>query len=143
MRFVLDNSVAMRWLLNERATEAQQYARRILEMLADGDTAVVPNLWSLEAANVLARSRKRGLVSEAASREFLALLSELDIETDQTTHERALGDTLAIAFAHDLSSYDAAYLELVLREGLPMATLDEALDAAVASAGGKRVLTDR
>ena len=140
MRFVLDNSVAMRWLLNDRPSDVQDYARSVLQMLANGDTAVVPNLWSLEAANVIAKSKKRGLVTEAHAREFLALLSDLDIETDSTTHERALHDTLCIVIQHDLSAYDAAYLELALREGLPLAMLDQDLSAAVGRAGGSRVL---
>lgn len=138
MRFVLDNSVVMRWLLNDRPSDVQDYARSILRLLADGATAVVPNLWALEVANVLAKSRKRALVTEAQAREFLALLSDLDIETDATTHERALHDTLSMGIAHDLSAYDASYLELALREGLPIATLDQALAAAVVNAGGLR-----
>jgi predicted nucleic acid-binding protein len=129
----------MRWLLNDRQSDGQDYARSVLQMLANGDTAVVPNLWTLEAANVLAKSQKRGLVTEADAREFLALLSDLDIETDPTTHERALHDTLGIAIQHDLSAYDAAYLELALREGLPLATLDQDLSAAVGKARGSRV----
>ena len=139
MRFVLDNSVAMRWLLIDRPSDVQDYARGVLQRLASGDTAVVPNLFALEAANVLVKSLKRGLITEASAREFLALLAELNIETDATTHERALHDTLNIAIAHDLSAYDAAYLELALREGLPLATLDDALSAALAHAGGTRV----
>jgi predicted nucleic acid-binding protein len=139
MRFVLDNSVAMRWLLNDRAADVQGYARGVLQRLANGDTAVVPNLFSLEAANVLVKSRKRGLVSDAEAREFLALLSELDIETDATTHERALHATLGIASQYDFSAYDAAYLELALREGLPLATLDQDLSTALLKAGGARV----
>ena len=138
MRFVLDNSVAMRWLLKDRQPDVQDYARAVLQRLANGDTAVVPSLFALEAANVLVKSQKRGVVSEASAREFLALLAELDIETDPTTHERALRDTLNIALQHNLSAYDAAYLELALREGLALATLDEALLAALVHAGGVR-----
>ena len=140
MRFVLDNSVAMRWLLNDRSSVVQDYARAVLQQLAAGETAVVPNLFALEAANVLVKSQKRGLVSEAGAREFLALLADLDIETDSTTHERALHATLSIAAQHDLSAYDAAYLELALREGIPLATLDQDLSVAILKAGGTRVL---
>ena len=140
MRFVLDNSVAMRWLLNDRSSVVQDYARAVLQQLAAGATAVVPNLFALEAANVLVKSQKRGLVSEAGAREFLALLADLDIETDSTTHERALHATLSIAAQHDLSAYDAAYLELALREGIPLATLDQDLSVAILKAGGTRVL---
>ena len=140
MRFVLDNSVVMRWLLNDRTADVLDYARAVLQLLANGGTAVVPNLWALEAANVIAKARKRNLVTEADTREFLALLSELDIETDPTTHERALHDTLSIAIQRDLSAYDAAYFELALREGLPLATLDQELWTAFVQAGGKRLL---
>ncbi|MBC7513282.1 MAG: type II toxin-antitoxin system VapC family toxin [Herminiimonas sp.] len=139
MRFVLDNSVAMRWLLSDRAPDVQDYARGVLQLLANGNAAVVPNLFTLEAANVLAKSQKRGLVTEAGARAFLALLADLDIETDATTHERALHDTLNIAMHHELSAYDAAYLELALREGLALATLDRDLSAACVKAGGKCV----
>ncbi len=139
MRFVLDNSIAMRWLLNDRSSDMQDYARAVLQQMAAGATAVVPSLFALEAANVLVKSQKRGLVSEAGAREFLALLADLDIETDLTTHERALHATVGIALQHDLSAYDAAYLELALREGLPLATLDHALAAAIVKAGGARV----
>lgn len=140
MRFVLDNSVAMRWLLNDRSSDFQEYARAVLQELAAGATAVVPNLFALEAANVLVKSQKRGLVSEATTREFLHLLADLDIETDPTTHERALHATVGIAIQHNLSAYDAAYLELALREGLPLATLDQDLAAEVVKAGGARLL---
>ena len=138
MRFVLDNSVAMRWLLNDRQPDVQDYARAVLQRLVSGDTAVVPNLFTLEAANVLVKLQKRGLVSEATAREFLGLLAELDIEPNPTTHERALRDTLNIALQHGLSAYDAAYLELALREGLALATLDADLLAALAHVGGVR-----
>lgn len=141
MRFVLDNSVVMRWILNDRSAEAQDYAEAVLTLLAHGETAVVPNLWALEAANVLAKSQKKGLVSESSTSEFLSLLADLDIETDNSTHERALHDTLNIAIKHNLSAYDAAYLELALREGLPLATLDHDLAAAHTRTGGVGVLT--
>ena len=75
-------------------------------------------------ANVLVKSQKRGLVSEAGARKFFALLVNLDIKTDPTTHERALRATVNIAIQHDLSAYDAVYLKLALREGIPLASLD-------------------
>lgn len=136
MRFVLDNSVAMCWLLNDRSSDVQEYARTVLQQLAAGATAVLPNLLALEAANVLVKSQKRRLVSKAVAHEFLALLSDLDIETDLTTHERALYTTVGIAIQHDLSACDATYLELALREGIPLAILDQDLAAAIIKAGG-------
>ena len=107
--------------------------------MAVGATAVVPNLFAFEAANVLVKSQKRGLVSEAGARKFIALLADLDIETDLTTHECAPQATVGIALQHDLSAYDTACLELALREGLPLATLDHALKAVVVKADGARV----
>lgn len=140
MRFVLDNSVTMRWLLTDGAQGVQDYARAVLQRFADGATAMVPSLWSLEVANVLARSQKKGLIPDAAARAFLALLADLDIQTDASTPERALHGTLHLAIQYDLSAYDAAYMELALREGLPMATLDQDLGHALDRAGGLRVL---
>ena len=59
MRFVLDNRVAMCWLLNDRLADIQEYARAVLAQLAGGTTAVDPNLFAREATNVLVQSQKR------------------------------------------------------------------------------------
>jgi len=89
--------------------------------------------------HAMAVQRSR-LVSEATARKFLALLADLDIETDPTTRERALHNIVSIAVQHNLSAYDAAYLELALREGIPLATLDQGLSVAILKAGGTRAL---
>lgn len=140
MKFVLDNSIAMRWLLNDRDASTQDYARKVLELLVEGATAVVPNLCALEAANVVLKEMKKGNVTQADASQFIALLGELDIESDTQTHDHALGDTLGLAKQYDLSSYDAAYLELALRKGFPIATVDKDLGDAASKAGGSRVL---
>lgn len=138
MRFVLDNSVVMRWLFCDGTEEAVTYARRILERLTQDDVmALVPAIWSLEVANVMVRAEAKGLLSEARSAEFLGILKEMNIETDPRTSRHALGDTLQLARRHGLSSYDAAYLELALREGIPIASNDQALRKAMAAAGGQ------
>jgi predicted nucleic acid-binding protein len=140
MKFVLDNSIAMRWLLNDRDASTQDYARKVLELLVEGATAVVPNLWALEAANVVLKEMKKGNITQADASQFIALLGELDIASDTQTHAHALGDTLGLAKQYDLSSYDAAYLELALRKGFPIATVDKDLGDAASEAGGSRVL---
>lgn len=140
MRFVLDNSITMRWLLNDRDAETMDYAKRVLELMVEGASAVVPNLWALEAANVTAKALRKGHISQAEASQFLALIGELDIEPDGRTHERALGETLNLANQYGLSSYDASYLELALRSGLQVATVDKDLGNAVTKAGGFRVL---
>ena len=140
MRFVLDNSVTMRWLFGDGSRDDLQYAERVLEFLADPDTtAIVPSLWALEAANVIARAEARDLISRARSSEFLALLQDMAIEPDPETFEHALEETLHLARQHGLSAYDAAYLELALREGIPLATLDADLRGAITTAGGEHI----
>lgn len=137
MRFVLDNSVVMRWLLKDGSDERLAYAAHVLELLAqDTGEAVVPGIWSLEVANVLVKAQAKGLVSEARATAFVGLLGEMAITADPSTASRALGDTLQLARRFKLSSYDAAYLELALREGLPLATLDADLRQAMVQVGG-------
>ena len=79
-------------------------------------------------------------MSQTDIRECPVLFVDLDIETDLTTHERALYATVAIATQYDRSAYDAAYLELALLEKLPLATLDQGLATAIVKAGSARLL---
>lgn len=96
---------------------------------------MVPSLWSLEAANVNAKSQRLGKISQAQASAFVALLDGLDIATDAGTAQRALHDTLDLARQFGLSAYDAAYLELALREGIALATLDARLKGAALESG--------
>ncbi|MBK7655141.1 MAG: type II toxin-antitoxin system VapC family toxin [Betaproteobacteria bacterium] len=137
MRFVLDNSVVMRWLLKDGSAERLAYAAKVLDRLANlGDEAVVPGIWALEVANVLVKAQAKGLVTEARAAEFVGLLRDMAFETDTETAARALGDTLQLARRFKLSACDAAYLEHALRNGLPLATLDDDLNLAFAQTGG-------
>lgn len=140
MRFVLDNSVVMRWLLRDGGEERLAYASKVLEMLAlqEGE-AVVPGIWALEAANVIVIAQAKALVTEARATAFFGLLYDMRLRVDLRTAERALGETLQLARRFKLSSYDAAYLELALREGLPLATLDADLREAMLQTGGALV----
>ena len=128
MRFVLDNSVVMRWLFADGSMADQNYAIGILSLLEDVENqAVVPSIWPLEAANVLARGEKQGLLTEARSTEFSGLLERMAIQVEVDTPAHALGSILQLARRFNLSSYDASYLDLALRNGLPLATLDKGL----------------
>jgi len=109
-------------------------AQRVLDHMQDAG-AQVPSLWHLEAANVMVKSLRLGKITQAQASTFVALLEALDIGTDGETSLRALHDTLDLARRYSLSAYDAAYLELALRKGLPLATLDTALSAAAQQAG--------
>lgn len=136
MTFVLDNTVSMRWCFGDGKPSELAYAARVLDELRTA-TALVPAIWALETANVLARAESKGLISQDRSTAFIALLCDLRIEFDQATAGHALTDTLALARRHHLSSYDAAYLELAFRRQLPVATLDVDLRKAVRRAGIK------
>ena len=87
--------------------------------------------------NVIVRAEAKGLLQEARSAEFLGILQHMAIETDTRCIEHVLGDTLQLARRFKLSTYDASYLELALREGLALATNDDTLRNALASAGSK------
>lgn len=140
MRFVLDNSVTMRWLFGDGSTEDLAYASSILALMEmPSAEAVVPALWYLEVANVIVRAESKGLLVEAKSAEFLGVLQDMAISVDTETAEHSLNDTLQLARRFKLSSYDASYLELALREGLPLATLDKDLRAALVATSAKLV----
>jgi len=136
MRFVLDNSVVMRWLFGDGSPSDLVYADRVLQVLQlEGNLAMVPGIWPLEIGNVVLRAEARGLLSEARGAEFLGTLQEMPIQTDGQTPTHALASTLQLARRHKLSSYDAAYLELALRQGVGLATLDSDLQRAAALSG--------
>lgn len=134
MSLVLDNSVAMLWLLPQSNPAGMALADKVLTQLQN-DGAMAPSLWTLEAANVIAKCQRLGKITQAQASAFVALLEGLGIAIDASTSQRALHDTLDLARQFRLSAYDAAYLELALREQLPLATLDDALQNAAREAG--------
>lgn len=132
--FVLDNSVVMRWLLSSGRPTDQSYAQAVLESLTRAQ-AMVPNLWHLEAANVLLGAATRNEIEVAEAERFTVQLEKLPISVDTSTAHQAFSHTMSLSRAYKLSSYDAAYLELALRESIPIATLDNALAKAAKKAG--------
>jgi predicted nucleic acid-binding protein len=136
MQFILDNSVAMRWLVATDKLTDQTYAETVLLSLNDAQ-AIVPQIWQLEAANVLLAAEKRGQLDAESVEAFVSHLDSLPIVTDTLTHQQVFSRTMSLARAYKLSSYDAAYLELALREGLPIATLDQDLLKAALKANVK------
>jgi predicted nucleic acid-binding protein len=132
--FVLDGSITLAWLFED---EADAYVEAVENSLMAA-SAVVPSLWYLEVANGALIGERRKRTTEAKVAQFLSLLKSLPITADEETTARAWQETLQLARTHKLSSYDAAYLELAIRRGLPLATLDEDLAAAAAAVGVKR-----
>lgn len=129
--FVLDGSVTMAWYF---ADESNAYADTVLTDLETG-RAVVPSLWPLEVANTVLVGERRKRSTEAQAAAWLGILEQLAIEVDGGTASHAWGSTLALARSHNLSSYDASYLELAMRRGLPLATLDGKLKSAAQAVG--------
>lgn len=139
MNFVLDASVTMCWLFLDGKPVERTYALRVLSAMEQAQTsALVPVTWGLEVSNVIARAEMKGLVTAAQSEAFVEMLKGVEIVADPETFSRALSDILQLARRYRLSAYDASYLEIALRQGLPLATLDEALQKAANSAGVKR-----
>ncbi len=131
--FVLDNSVAMRWLLESEKNSDQKYAESVLKSMANSN-AHVPNLWQLEAISVLIGAEKRCETSLGEIEKFISQLENLPIHTDPSTARHAFNRTLTLARAYNISSYDASYLELAVRERLPLASLDKKLVKAARKA---------
>lgn len=138
MQFVLDCSVAISWCL---VNENNPTADAILAMMPDAE-AFVPGIWSLEIANVLLVAERRNRMTQEQSEEAIALLQLLLIQVDTATDANALGATLALGRQEGLAAYDAAYLELALRLGLPLATIDTRLAEAAARCGVDLVVAD-
>ena len=127
---VLDASVTVSWCFPERRTD---YTTGVLREIASG-FAVVPGLWALEVGNALAVSERKGYLKPAHLDAFLRDLDELPKQVEHHTPEQALGRILTIAREYKLSTYDASYLELAERMGLPLATLDTDLRKAAKKA---------
>jgi predicted nucleic acid-binding protein len=127
VRFALDASAALAWVLPEDSPAAKQAWARTAT-----DTAVVPALWWFELRNGLTVNERRGRITEGETTRFLRRLAKLLIATDDAPDEQRL---MALARRHRLTVYDAAYLELALRENVPLATLDAPLGAAARAEG--------
>jgi predicted nucleic acid-binding protein len=124
---VIDASVTLAWCFKDELTAA---VSRLLERLQT-ETARVPSLWPLEVANVLGMAERRGRITSAESTQLIDLLKTLDIVLDHETPTHAFDRILDIARAQRLTTYDAAYVELAMRLGLPLASKDMQLcDAA-------------
>lgn len=132
--FVLDASVALAWFVDD---PAPPYAVRIRDAMASGKAAVVPSLWTLEMANGLLMAERRGKLTAAEMDHGLSRLEALiaaAIEVDVLAVP-TIREPFVPARAHQLTAYDAVYLELARREGLPLATLDKTLRRAAEKAG--------
>ncbi len=129
--FIVDCSVAMAWCFEDESTSESSALLNRLEV----ECVLVPSLWYIEVTNVLAVAERCKRIMESNAVAFLDLIRMLDIETDQEWSRRAFDHLLPLCRKHRLTSYDAVYLDLAMRSGLPLATLDTELRAAARSLG--------
>jgi predicted nucleic acid-binding protein len=129
MSLVLDSSTTLAWVYSSETTEA---VRHVFHLVGQNG-AWVPALWRLEVANVLEMGVRRGRTKATFRDAALTDLALLPISLDSETDRQAWGATVRLATRHRLTLYDAAYLELAKRRGLPLATLDLELRAAAAA----------
>ena len=131
MSVVVDSSATLAWVYADETTKA------INEVFAGVNErgAWVPALWRLEVANVLEMGVRRGRHDAAFRDATLEDLALLPIGVDPDTDRHAWGATMRRANRHKLTVYDAAYLEVAQRRGLPLATLDKDLRQAAKAEG--------
>ena len=127
--FAIDASVSAVWFLPDEATPATEAA---LQATATRDVWV-PALWLLEVGNLLLNAQRRKRITADKRRELAGMAAALRLRVDREAVALTALDELAAR--HGLTAYDAVYLELALRRGLPLATLDGALLAVMAEAG--------
>ena len=128
---VIDCSVTMAWYFKDHAT---RYTNAVRAALA-AHRAAVPALWPLEVANVLLMGERRKRSTQTKATKWLRFLTALPIAVDVQTPDLAFDTILSLARSHKLTTYDAAYLELAMRLGVPLAAKDDALEKAARAVG--------
>ena len=125
--FVADASVAIAWVHPAQATTQ---TASMLDAMGEGATLEVPALWPLEVANALVVLHRRRKLTEDERQEALGWLRGLPLRVDHEMASLALTRLSELASAHQLSVYDAAYLELAQRRRLTLGCKDGPLRRA-------------
>jgi predicted nucleic acid-binding protein len=131
-RLVPDASVTLTWCFED---EAMPWTDDVLAKLRAGDEAIVPAHWPAEVANALLIAVRRGHISRDKANRFFLDLRALPIRVDPESSQAAFEQAFELAEKNGLTIYDAGYLELAIREGLPLATLDKELRMAARASG--------
>jgi len=131
-RFVLDASVAVAWCFEDETTK---FTEGVLDLISAGAEALVPSIWPLEISNALLVAERRKRIALAKVTALLHRIAGLPIHVTRTESKQAFEQILPMARQQGLSQYDAAYLELAVREGLALATLDRELQRAAKATG--------
>jgi predicted nucleic acid-binding protein len=128
-KLVIDASLTAAWCFPDEHTEYTNGVLRIVGMTLD---PIAPALWAYEVRNTVLMGLKRGRITKEGVEKLLLFLNELNVQlVDPVSYDTVFH----LAEVHGLTVYDAAYLDLALREGVPMASLDDALCKAARRAG--------
>jgi predicted nucleic acid-binding protein len=131
-RLVADAPVALAWCFED---ENSRLAEKVLDLLSTGVEALVPAISPLELANALLTAERRKRITTAQVTGLLRRISKLPITVEPMPPAYAFEQVLSVARQQEVTEYDAAYVELALREGLPLATLNAKLRRAARPAG--------
>ena len=131
-RLVPDASAALTWCFED---EAMPWTDALLSDLRAGGEAIVPAHWPAEVANALLTAVRRGRISREKANRFFVDLRAMPIRIDPQSDEGVFDRVFKLADQYSLTIYDAGYLELAIREGLPLATLDNDLRKAARASG--------
>jgi len=126
-RIVLDASVAVAWFFEDEKTS---FTEGVLDLLSAGTEVLTPAIWPFEVANALLVAERRKRITVAQVTALLRRIAGLPISVEPIEARHAFEQILSVARQQNLTEYDAAYLELALRAGLPIATLDDKLKQA-------------
>ncbi len=120
MGFVLDASITLSWCFKDECTALTDQTLKLLET----EQAFVPEIWSLEIGNILILAERKKRIKYADIVQFLELINKLNIEIDNETSSKAFNEILYLAHSEKITTYDASYLELAMRKGVPLASKD-------------------
>jgi predicted nucleic acid-binding protein len=137
--FVVDASVTLPWCFEDEQTP---WTDDLLERLRNGDRIAVPAHWPTEISNGMLMARRRGRIPPGRSDLFWNELAILPIQVEPPLSPMQAKSVFALCEQHELTFYDAAYLELAKRKGLRLATLDKAL-LRVAPLEGVLLITEQ
>jgi predicted nucleic acid-binding protein len=131
-RMVVDASVTVAWCFEDESTTLTE---AVLDLLSAGAEAVTPAIWPLEVANALLVAERRKRITMAQVTALLRRIARLGVSVEPIQTTSAFNQILSVARQDDLTEYDAAYVELALREALPLATLDDRVRRAAIRVG--------
>jgi len=128
-QLIIDASVTLAWLFAENETTGSIEAR-----LAEA-SLVAPSLWRLEVVNAILVNERRQQITPSQGTRFLHIVEALEIDVVSDQDNRGMVQLALLARPHQLSAYDAAYLELATTMGLPLWTYDGNLQSAAQRMG--------